>query len=439
MSERRTLQMELLTRWQDHARRALAAVARGVAVSVFLGPCSASSSLADQLAPPLRRGVGLHGPLTWGETNPERTAYVWPVYPSPKYDVPVALLREAKRAGLDFVRLSVDPGPLIAFGGDEARELDRRLSAAAGQIRALGFDVLVDLHPISEVKGYTAKEYEGEGESGLFPKYLEAVARVAHLLSADPAHLAIEPMNEPQLGYDASSRARWASMQRRLYDAVRAAAPDLTVVATGGRGGGLEGLLDLDPSLYRDSGVRFSFHYYLPYEFTHQGVTFSSKSSRLWPFVSGLPYPADPTQRDQIWGLVAKRIADSTKLTGAEKDALLRDGRRQIEAYFAGGGSRASISRNFDLVSGWAQRHRIARNRIFLGEFGATQENPHLHGARPEDRIRWLSDVREEAESRGFGWSVWALSGTWGMNLASVANPQEIDLPTAGALGLSVE
>ena len=72
-----------------------------------------------EAAPPLV-GVALHGPLTWGNTDPGRTAYAWPLYEGTKYDVPVNLLRQVKAAGFDFIRLTVDPGPLLAFQGDSA-------------------------------------------------------------------------------------------------------------------------------------------------------------------------------------------------------------------------------------------------------------------------------------------------------------------------------
>ena len=63
--------------------------------------------------PPLKNGVALHGPMTWGRTNAAQTWYAWPVYTSPAYDVPTALLQKVKAAGFDYIRLSVDPGPFL--------------------------------------------------------------------------------------------------------------------------------------------------------------------------------------------------------------------------------------------------------------------------------------------------------------------------------------
>jgi endoglucanase len=103
----------------------------------------------------------------------------------------------------------------------------------------------VDFAPIRMVKAYAAEHLE----SDLFPAYADMIRRSARLLAGlGTEHIAIEPMNEPQSGYDPISRLRWQGMMKRLYDAVHAESPDMTVIVTGGRGGGLDGLLDLDPT-----------------------------------------------------------------------------------------------------------------------------------------------------------------------------------------------
>ena len=81
---------------------------------------------------------------------------------------------------------------------------------------------------------------------------------------------------------------------KRLYDAVRSESPDLTVIVTGGRGGGLEGLLDLNPTPFAgDTHALFSLHYYLPYVFSHAGVRSSNKNARIWAFTTELTYPGE--------------------------------------------------------------------------------------------------------------------------------------------------
>lgn len=393
--------------------------------------------IAATTGPSLVNGVGLHGPLTWGVKNADGTGYAWPVYQGEKYQMPTDLLRKVKESGFDFVRLTVDPGPLLAFQGKQLAELDKLIVQDVREIRGTGLDVLVDFHPISMVKAYAADRLESEGEDGLFGRYIEMIRHYANLLSSiDPGHVAIEPMNEPQHGYDSESRRRWQIMMKQLYEAVHAGSPDMTVVVTGGRGGNIDGLLDLDPSEFRDGDVRFSFHYYLPYVFTHQGVVNSNKNSRTWAYTVGLPYPVKPSEFDAFWIVFERNVADAG-IDLQDKDRVLEVGRKQLGDYFQGGGTRAQIGRDFDKVTEWANRYHITQTKIIMGEFGATQRGPRNPGANPDDRARYLSDVRQEAETRGFHWSLWALNGksNLGMSLVSVDDENTIDAKTASALG----
>ena len=84
-------------------------------------------------------------------------------------------------------------------------------------------------------------------------------------------------------------------------------------------------------------------------------------------------------------------------------------------SYFASRFDRASIGAAFDKVGTWADQHRIPHQRILLGEFGVIGSYGSYHGARDEDRARWLADVRTEAESRGWPWAIWLYRGYGGM------------------------
>jgi endoglucanase len=403
----------------------------------------AGPAVGADFGPPLMQGVSLHGPLTWGKTDPDRTGYAWPVYDGSAYEVPVELLRKVKAAGFDFVRLTVDPGPLLAFRGVERDGLDRRIVDVVGQIRSTGLDVLVDFHPIRMIGRYTAEHLESEWPGGLFSAYVEMVRRSTRLLAhLDTKHIAIEPMNEPQHGYTLISRWRWQGMMERLYGAVRTEAPDMTVIVTGGHGGDIDGLVQLDPRPFSQGDVRFSFHYYQPYVFTAEGAVDSHWRTQPFTYTAGLPYPASPADSERSWQVVSRRV-QASNLTSAEKAAILSQSRTLLADYFHGGGARGRIRTEFDRVTEWMRRYNLYSGQIFMGEFGATRKGPMNDGARPDDRARWLSDVRQEAEARGFHWSMWTLCddahgrAARGMTLVSVTDRNQIDRLTARALGLS--
>jgi len=67
---------------------------------------------------------------------------------------------------------------------------------------------------------------------------------------------------------------------------------------------------------------------------------------------------------------------------------------------------KREITRDFDLVADWAQRHNV---RILLGEFGVYNE------ADMDSVVRWTEFVREQAESHRFAWSYWEFGAGFGV------------------------
>jgi hypothetical protein len=406
----------------------------GIILTACLFAGCFSSTMAAQQGK-FSNGVSLHGPLTWGRTTPDRTGYLTPVYADPKYAVPVELLRKVKAAGFDFVRLSVDPGPLLALTGRDRDDLDDYCLGVVKTIRGTGLDVVFDFHPISMVKPYGRTSIMTSAGDKLFGVYVDMVRRFARLLAPlDPGHIALEPMNEPAIGNEPAAVIRWQGMMDRLYDAVRAESHDMPVVVTGGCGGGLDGLCLLNAKHY-DGNTLYSFHYYLPYVFSHAGV---SPPLTVQTFSSGLPYPAQAAGFNSFWTVLEERVGKNPKVKPAEKDEILTKGRKRIENYFSTEGNRAFIAAKFDKVTEWAKKNGVPPTQIFLGEFGVTQKcATHARGTLPDDRARWLTDVRQEAEQRGFHWALWALSGesASGMVLVDPGKPDRIDPLTAQALG----
>jgi len=99
-----------------------------------------------------------------------------------------------------------------------------------------------------------------------------------------------------------------------------------------------------------DRHIIGTFHFYSPHKFTHQNAPFNE---------SGLE------NKDLTWG------------TDEEVAALIDD---------------------FDTALAWSENEK---RPLFIGEFGVFYDAPE------ESRILWLATVREEAEKRGYSWSVW--------------------------------
>lgn len=407
---------------------------RGLLAGLALLPAAADASEAA-----FRRGIGIHALLNWGAPDPARPGrYLARPFAGPDYDLPEALLRAVAAAGFDFARLTLDPGPFLQLTGADRDALDGLLVATVRRLQHLGLKVLVDCHPNTQVPAYDPQVLIAGADTPLFRSYVALVGRTARLLAGlGGPEVAFELMNEPPYGYDPETRRRWQGMAETLHAAARAGAPDMLLVLTGSHGGDREGLLALDPAPFRGSRVLYSFHYYEPYIFTHQGVPDEGEAGRYREYLSGIPYPADRVPARLVTARVEGAIDADAGLDPGERVRLRRRAVAAIADYAREGPNRAMITRHFQQVSDWAGRHGIPGGRILLGEFGACRSYDNHRAADDASYRAWIGDVRQEAEARGFAWAIWALTGTGGMALNDTDGGSALDPGSLCALGLA--
>ncbi len=412
----------------------VAAVLMGLIVAPAAA-AAAEATAADEAM--FRRGVSIHSLLNWATLASDRRHYAWPPFQGSERDIPESLIDNIHAAGFDFVRLTVDPGPFLQLTGAHRSELDRIVSATVRRFLDRGLAVVVDFHPNEQVAAYAPIQLVRGLDDPLFLQYAGMVGRTAGVLAALASpKVAIEPMNEPPYGYDPSTTHRWQLMAEMLHRAVRREAADMPVVLTGAHGGDRAGLRARDPTPFAGSNVRYSFHYYEPHDFTHQGVETAQPNARYWRFLPGLPYPANAIPREEA----LRRIEDNillADLSAAERRQAMVETRPKVIAYLDSGFDAAHIARDFDAVASWAHRNGIDDRKILLGEFGVVRSYGRYRGADDASRAAWLRDVRLAAERRSFGWSIWELKGYGGMAIIENDDSTHLDPVTLGALGLS--
>lgn len=387
---------------------------------------------AQLRAEELHRGLNIHNVMNWARLqSPSATTYFYPAFADNRHKIDAGELRAIRNAGFDFVRLTVDPGPFLQFQGAQRAGVDDVLLDRVKMIRAQDLSVIVDFHPNEQNPAYAPLKLVADAHSTLFAQYRDMLARTAKALAGlHDARIWLEPMNEPQIGWNAEDDGRWQAMLEDIYRNIRAVAPQLGLILTGGTGGSPEGLLALDAVPFAaDPHATFTFHYYYPYAFTHQSI-----GPRK--FLSGVPYPAHREALPGALQALRERI-NAFQLAPAPTSSALAESERALRAYFAAGFDRAAMRKGFDEVAQWAARYSIGRGRILLGEFGVVRTYGGYHGARDEDRARWLRDVRQEAESRGYEWAIWVYRGEGGMAiLGDRESPLRLDEVTLAALGL---
>ena len=235
-------------------------------------------------------------------------------------------------AGFDTVRL-----PVRFSDGWNGRIDPARLTAADATVQAAlarGLRVIVVLHHFEEIMA------DPEGQAETFA-YIWAELS-AHWQGA-PEGLMFELLNEPN---GALTTQGAAALFAAVIPMIRADHPDRWLVLEGDDWASWPGMSVLPRP---DGRILHSFHYYAPYDVTHQ----------LAPWAADGPRPA-----------LSWRAEDGA----------------------------AAITRDLEAAA------QATRAPILLGEFGV------YRGAEPATRSDWTGHVRREAERLGMGWCVWGFA-----------------------------
>ena len=298
------------------------------------GGAGAKQTQADPSA--FRRGIAIAHSLMWAQIEPPPSKkFVFPAFVAQSRRLETAELQALRRAGFDFVRLAVDPGPFLQFDGIRRDELDHVLIDQVKLILSAGLAVIVDFHPSDLHPDYTGRALTGGVDTPAFRDYLRLIERTARLLDGlKSRRVAFELMNEPPISPEA-----WQPMLEAAYHAARKGAPDLLLVLPGASEGMPEGLLGLRAAPFRnDPAVLYTFHYYEPFQFTHQGASWNAARH-----LADVPYPANARPlRDSLDATAA--AIESSNLSKPQKTLAALEARRMLESYRRAGFDRAAMA-----------------------------------------------------------------------------------------------
>lgn len=414
----------------------MAMIWRAMALTLaMLAPSAQAAPLA------LQRGVNIHEWLNWSPLAADGS-YRWPPYQSvadwlaqgrSASDWPASdPLADIRALGFDFVRLSVDPGPLLATEGERRQEALAVLADAVGKLNTAGLKVVFDLHSVSQVPQYGTDVINAAAASDAILGYEAMTADVARmLLPFGTDNVALEPFNEPaHYPCDTSGDEDWQTIMRDTVAAIRAVSTDLTIVATGACGGSVTGLTDLKPD-FDDPNILYSFHMYEPHLFTHQ------RSDTDGDFASGLPWPASAGTPEAVVESL-KAHMQAAGLGEAEQLRNLEAVRGFIDEYFAEDWGPEQLEARIGEAVDWAKANDIPVERLFMGEFGAILMSADGRmGAFNADRLRYLEAVRTAAETHNIPWAIWEYANPYGMSVIAPSGPALPDRDLLRAIGLA--
>lgn len=213
-----------------------------------------------------------------------------------------------------------------------------------------------------------------------------------------------EILNEPH----GISDAIWNNIQLEVVRAIRAIDQKHTIVV-GPASWNSYNNLDLMP-LYDDDNLIYTFHFYDPFLFTHQGASWVEPSMEP---VANIPFPYDP--------LKIPGVPDNLRGTWIEG---------MFSNYFAEG-SVSHVKSLIDIAISFKEERKVP---VFCGEFGVFQPN-----SDEPDRVFWYETVRKYLEDNNISWTVWDYKAGFGIfnENSNELFEHDLNLPLVSALGLN--
>lgn len=286
-------------------------------------------------------------------------------------------LQFIKNNGFTHVRLSI--APQYIFDLSSSTKINSHMlpfiDKAISRFLAKDIAVVVDIHDEN-------KTFENEKNAEAFLVFWRNFAK--HLTQFDSNNVYFELLNEPIF---ADKEAKWLSLQDELIQAVRQQANN-TIIATGPNWGGIEGLEKVIPS--SDKNVIYSFHYYEPMAFTHQGADWGGDS---YPSIANLEYPENQVNCE---GVLKKVTTDSAK--------------DEVQGYCDQKWNKKTITNFINRAVDWSKRNNSVP--IWVGEFGVyCKQTPR------QSKLQWLKDVKDIFEEHHIGWTLWGYDDCFGLGV----------------------
>ena len=214
-----------------------------------------------------------------------------------------------------------------------------------------------------------------------------------------------EVFNEP----NGISDATWNAIQLDVINEIRTVDTKHTIIVGGADFNSFRNLASI-PN-YPDNNLIYTFHFYEPFIYTHQGADWPTPSLQNF---GGMPFPYNP----------ALPPIDPT-FTGTFLETQYND--------YASLGTAAMIQSQIDVAYNFQQSRNVP---VYCGEFGVYTPN-----SNPSERAAWYSTVRQHLELRGIGWTIWDYHGGFGLfengSLDGLFE-HDLNIPLLNALGFDI-
>jgi len=297
---------------------------------------------------------------------------------------------DVKKMGADVIRLPVKMHSMTNGAPDYKFDpiLFKFLDMAVNWAEKYGLYIIIDNHSFHPVDR-TADDID----KILLPVW----AQIAQRYKDRSEYVVYEILNEPH----GISDTRWGEIQGMAIDTIRRIDKKHAIVV-GGTDYNSVGKLSALPK-YSDSNLIYTFHYYDPFLFTHQGASWVGTPSFV--LVSGVPFPYERRRMPRT----------PFSLMGT-----------WIESSFIGYQTAASpktMMEPLDKAVAFSKERNVP---VYCGEYGV-----YLINSPQEDRVKWYEYVTDALDSRKIARTSWDYYGGFGVFNTDGYSDINYDLNTA--------
>ncbi len=238
------------------------------------------------------------------------------------------------------------------------------------------------------------------------PVLVKVWKQVAQHYASWSKYVLYEVLNEPHGIADNT----WGTIQQTVIDAIREVDTKHTIVVGPGSWNTYSSLKNLP--IYSDTNLIYTFHFYDPFLFTHQGANWTSPSMASLAEVP-FPYnankmPACPTNLKGTW--VESSLNSSYKIDG-------------------------TIDKVKSLIDSAIAFQKARNVKIYCGELGVYNRN-----SNDSDRVFWYNTVCDYLNQNNIPWTMWDYQGSFGLfkKNSSQMFDYDLNIPLLKALHLNV-
>lgn len=305
--------------------------------------------------------------------------------------------QDIKSLGCDVIRFPINLHAMT--GGAPDYQLDplfiRYLDGVVNNCDELGLSLILDNHsfdPAINTKASVEKVL------------LKVWAQMAEHYKDRGDFLYYEILNEPH-GLDPRT---WGKIELNVLKKIREIDQKHTVIVGGANSNDIDSMYLLPD--FKDDNIIYTFHFYDPLIFTHQGANWTGPS--LAP-LKGVPYPYDRARMPSC-----PMELRNTWLEGSFYDYSKKGNNEALEKL---------------LMKAVEFRNKTGKP-VYCGEFGVYNQI-----ALNEDRVYWYESVRKILEKYSIPWTSWDYRNEFGLFIKDSDELFEHDLniPLLKALGFN--